>query len=204
MALPSSATGKPPRSMFRLLPMNQRLRLRDQLNWACHTACMKEASKGDWVHSFEGALLASRPSLKRSRIFSPLVLREISTLVAQGLSAAEIAEKLGCSIGTLRVKCSHHGISLRRCDGSSTRPGRIPHARIVIQLGRTAAIGLQQRAQTQGTTGPRLAAALIEAIVQDNLYEAVIDRETVVGFEQAIGNLAAASQAAHRNGKKST
>jgi hypothetical protein len=124
--------------------------------------------------------MASQSVRKRPRIFSPGVMLEISRLVAQGLAASEIAEKIGCSIGTLRVKCSQHGISLRRCcDDSEIRPTRIPQARIVIQLGRSAATGLQQKAQIQGTTGPRLAAALIEAIVQDNLYDAVIDRDTV-------------------------
>jgi hypothetical protein len=147
--------------------------------------------------------MASRSSPKRSRIFSPLVLLEISTLVTQGLTAAEIAEKLGCSIGTLRVKCSNHGISLRRCDGSSTRSERIPHARIVIQLGRTAAVGLQQKAQTQGTTGPRLAAALIEAIVQDNLYDAVIDRERGMEIERAVSTLAVASEDCRKDVKNS-
>jgi hypothetical protein len=147
--------------------------------------------------------MASRSSPpKRSRIFSPLVLREISTLVAQGLSAAEIAEKLGCSIGTLRVKCSQHGISLRRCDGSSPIAERIPHARIVIQLGRTIAIGLQQKAQAQGTTGPRLAAALIEAIVHDHLYDAVIDRDRGMELNQPVDSLVVAPEF-HEDVKKS-
>jgi hypothetical protein len=159
------------------------------------------------MYSFEGAPMTSRSSLKRSRIFSPLVLLEISRLVARGLSAAEIAEKLGCSIGTLRVKCSHHGISLRRCDGSSAVTERVPHARIVIQLGWTTAVGLQQKAQAQGTTGPRLAAALIEAIVQDNLYDAVIDRERGIELNQPIIELDQPIKAAllecHKGVKKS-
>jgi hypothetical protein len=140
---------------------------------------------------------------KRTRIFSPVVMLEISRLVSQGLTASEIAEKVGCSIGTLRVKCSQHGISLRRCcEDSEIRPARIPHARIVIQLGRSAATGLQQKAQIQGTTGPRLAAALIEALVQDNLYDAVIDRDTV-SLDATVGSLASPPAAAQKEPKRS-
>ena len=121
--------------------------------------------------------MTSRHMARRAKIFSPLVLSQISQLVAQGLGAAEIAERIGCSLGTLRVKCSHHGISLRRCDGTRAESERKLHARIIIHLARAAAIRLQHKAQSQGTTGPRLAAALLEAVVQDNLYDAVIDGE---------------------------
>ena len=38
----------------------------------------------------------------------------IPALVAQGLSAAEIADKLGCAEGSLRVRCSQLKISLKR------------------------------------------------------------------------------------------
>src|ERR1019366_9604596 len=109
---------------------------------------------------------------RRARIFCPSVLSQISSLVAQGLSAAEIASKIGCSLGTLRVKCSQHEISLRRCyKGVGLRPQDNPHTRIVIHLPSGAAVQLQQQAQNQGMTGPRLAAALLEAVVQDNLYD---------------------------------
>jgi hypothetical protein len=112
------------------------------------------------------------------------VLSQISSLVTQGMSAVEIADKIGCSLGTLRVKCSQHGISLRRCcDKSGAKLEAKPHTRIVIQLPHGAAIQLNQQAQNHGTTGPRLAAALLEAVVQDNLYDAVIDREIVRELE---------------------
>lgn len=130
--------------------------------------------------------MTSRSVPRRAKIFSPLVLLEISNLVAEGLSAVEIADKIGCSLGTLRVKCSRYGISLRRCwVDAGAKPERKPHARIVINLSPNAAFRLQQKAQTEGTTGPRLAAAVLEAVVQDNLYDAVIDRELASEIEQA-------------------
>ena len=62
---------------------------------------------------------------------------------------------------------------------------RKPHARIVIQLSRGAAMRLHQKARNQGITGPRLAAAVLEAVVQDNLYDAVIDREVASEIDRA-------------------
>jgi hypothetical protein len=42
------------------------------------------------------------------------VLARVASLVDNGRSAAEIATEIGCTLGTLRVRCSQHGISLRR------------------------------------------------------------------------------------------
>jgi len=39
---------------------------------------------------------------------------QIEHWLQQGLDAKEIAIKIGCTIGTLRVRCSHLGVSLRR------------------------------------------------------------------------------------------
>jgi hypothetical protein len=126
--------------------------------------------------------MANDSVARRGRIFSPQVLSQIAKLVEQGFSAAEIAERVGCKLGTLRVKCSQYGISLRRWQANSA--GKPAHARIMIQLSRSAASLLRRTAQNQGTTGPQLAAALLEAVVQDNLYDAVIDQEKVVRAAQ--------------------
>jgi hypothetical protein len=126
--------------------------------------------------------MASESVARRGRIFSPQVLSQIAKLVEQGFSAADIAEKVGCKLGTLRVKCSQHGISLRRWQANSA--ARSSHARIMILLSRGAASLLRRTAQNQGTTGPQLAAALLEAVVQDNLYDAVIDQKKVARAAQ--------------------
>jgi hypothetical protein len=58
--------------------------------------------------------LESQPSMPRPTILTAAALARVSSLVDQGLSAAEIADQMGCTLGTLRVKCSQAGISLRR------------------------------------------------------------------------------------------
>ncbi len=45
--------------------------------------------------------------------FAPVVIPQISSWVDAGFSTREIAEKIGCTLGTLRVRCSQLGISLR-------------------------------------------------------------------------------------------
>ena len=57
--------------------------------------------------------------MPRPTILTKAALDRVTSLVDQGRSAAEIADELGCTLGTLRVRCSQHGISLRRRAGGS-------------------------------------------------------------------------------------
>jgi hypothetical protein len=52
--------------------------------------------------------------MPRPTILTQAALARVASLVDEGRSAAEIASELGCTLGTLRVRCSQHGISLRR------------------------------------------------------------------------------------------
>jgi hypothetical protein len=52
--------------------------------------------------------------MPRPTILTPAALARVASLVDEGRSAAEIASELGCTLGTLRVRCSQHGIRLRR------------------------------------------------------------------------------------------
>jgi hypothetical protein len=112
-----------------------------------------------------------------AKIFTPQVYLEISNLVAQGCSAAEIADKIGCKLTSLRVKCSQQEISLRRESKFSSESR--PLGRLTVKLSRHAAVRLQQQAGKQKVSGTKLVEALLEAIVRDNLYDAVIDQDNV-------------------------
>ena len=46
--------------------------------------------------------------------FTPERLQQIKNLVERGLSREQIADTVGCTLGSLQVTCSKHGISLRR------------------------------------------------------------------------------------------
>jgi hypothetical protein len=57
--------------------------------------------------------------MPRPTILTKAALDRVTSLLDQGRSAAEIADEIGCTLGTLRVRCSQHGISLRRRAGDS-------------------------------------------------------------------------------------
>jgi len=55
-----------------------------------------------------------RLEVPKPKKISAAALEQIPALIDRGLSTAEIADAIGCTVGTLRVKCSQTGISLRR------------------------------------------------------------------------------------------
>jgi len=52
--------------------------------------------------------------MPRPAILTQAALARVASLVEQGRSAVEIANEMGCTLGTLRVRCSQRRISLRR------------------------------------------------------------------------------------------
>jgi hypothetical protein len=86
----------------------------------------------------------------------------IRVLIDQGLNDLEIANKMGCTVGTLRVKCSQLKISLRR-------PAKVILPQAVLDQ-------LTHRADLMGVSATTLAADLLEEIARDDLYDAVLDR----------------------------
>ena len=93
----------------------------------------------------------------------------IPALVEEGLSDLEIANRMGWTVGTLRVRCSQLKISLRR-KNINTRQFVLPQA-IFDQL--------HQRAAMMGIATSALVAELLGVITRDLLYEAVLDRDDI-------------------------
>ena len=91
----------------------------------------------------------------------------IPALLEEGLSDSEIANRMGWTVGTLRVRCSQLKISLRR-KTINRRQFVLPQA--IFD-------DLQQRAAMMGVSASALAAELLHAIVRDGLYNAVLDRD---------------------------
>jgi hypothetical protein len=110
-------------------------------------------------------------------MFSPAVLSQVKRSVARGTSAVEIAAKIGCKIGTLRVKCSQNGISLRRRNAPAAKPKSNVPKRMVISVPERVALRLQKQANKKGVSQSDLVVALLDAIARDNLYDAVIDAD---------------------------
>jgi len=116
----------------------------------------------------------------RNKMFTESVLAQIPRWAECGLRPVEIAEKIGCTVGTLRVRCSHYGISLRQ-PSRSRRPGRTGPMReaasadLVVILSEEIRVGLQERAGSLGLSNAELMSVLIETIDRDDLYGAVFD-----------------------------
>src|SRR5262250_155273 len=69
--------------------------------------------------------------MPRPTILTQAALAHVTSLVDQGRSAAEIAREIGCTLGTLRVRCCQFGISLRRA-GINRREQPCDAAELVV------------------------------------------------------------------------
>ena len=129
----------------------------------------------------------------RPSILTKDVMAGIPVLVQQGLTAEAIAARLGCTVGTLKVRCSQAQISLRVPKEVKVVP-LVPLAPVpttpkssqskrcfafavptTLQLSRVAMSRLRQRANAMGVTEAALVTTLLEMIAQDDLFDAVLD-----------------------------
>lgn len=96
----------------------------------------------------------------------------IREFITQGLTDTEIANRMDWTVGTLRVRCSQLGISLRRsCKKVRLRRlQKIPIPTDVFEQ-------LHQRAALMGISAAALAVDLLKEIARDGLYDAVLDRD---------------------------
>ena len=123
--------------------------------------------------------------MPRAKKIPAAALEQIPALLDQGLSAVDIANAFGCTVGTLRVKCSHTGISLRRKHAKTARylqttptpsmPSAAAVSRLALQLPAMTMEQLEQGAKAKGVPASTLASMLLETIAREGLYEAVLD-----------------------------
>jgi hypothetical protein len=134
--------------------------------------------------------------MRQRKKFTDDTISQIRGWVEESVCVEEMARMIGCTIGTLRVRCSQLGIRLPRKKAlnegaSKTRPttnivtdsrrGQ-PEAssepeceQFVIRIPLRTVEQLCQLAQSKGISTEALAAALLEVIVRDDLYDAVLD-----------------------------
>jgi hypothetical protein len=172
--------------------------------------------------------------MPRKKILTQAIIPEIEKWLQEGLKPLEIAEKIGCTIGTLRVRCSQLRISLRsrrtfqtkigivagqhlhracdhsaNCDGlwrglvlqeapidvgqggevlmlnrprvyarrSKVSEGALAKTveQLTVMLPEGIAEQLRVRAASKGLSDSKLACTLLKTIVEDDLFEAVLD-----------------------------
>src|SRR6185503_4111097 len=126
--------------------------------------------------------VTEKKSSGRPSILTKDVMAGIPVLVQQGLNAEAIAARLGCTAGTLKVRCSQAQISLRVPKEvkvvpmvplvPSANPPPPPKQRrsyafavpTTLQLSRVAMSRLRQRAEAMGLNEAELVTTLIEMI----------------------------------------
>jgi hypothetical protein len=141
--------------------------------------------------------------MAQRRKLTPAAITRIKSWVDQGLRAEEIARNIGCTVGTLRVRCSQLGISLRSVNGRriaisllqpsgmaasvAINPVSIPNSRrtsgennmfersLIVPMSPATISLLRRRAAATGLSETGLAASLLERIAEDDLYDAVLD-----------------------------
>jgi hypothetical protein len=117
----------------------------------------------------------------RKKLFTDSVVAQIPQWMRdEGLSAAQIAKKIGCTVGTLRVLCSRHGISLKqqrsyRQSRNAKASGDDAQTDITLSLPNESRFRLNERAGLLGLSDAELVSLLIETIDRDDLYSAVLD-----------------------------
>jgi hypothetical protein len=104
---------------------------------------------------------------------------EIPALLAEGKCAREIAQIFGVMHSSLTVQCSRARVSLRR--PSEFKVGRKPRKGSLdepLKLADSTILLLKEKAREMHIHPATLASHLIETIVEDDLYKAVLDVET--------------------------
>ena len=107
---------------------------------------------------------------QRRRIFTPSAIKTIRRLAAQGQSAWQIAEVIGSTPASVRVKCCQLKIALRR------RIAReISKQSLVVYLHAADHAALKNKAAVMQKSVGKLSADLLTAIIHSDIYEAVLD-----------------------------
>ena len=101
----------------------------------------------------------------------------IPSLLFEGMTKDEIAAMYGVTLGTLTVLCSRRSISLRKGGALPKRTNlTLPDEPLPLSDGVLKSLSEAARKMGKASTA-RLVSDLLEKIVSDGLYKAVLDEE---------------------------
>ena len=132
---------------------------------------------------FAGTRLGGRGELdamrhRRSHKFTPAAIEIVRRLAAEGKSAADIADVIGSTAASVRVRCCQLRVRLAggACTDTQDTPQRpFQKKNLTIGLREEVYAELEQAAARMQKSTVELARALLEAIVSDGIYAAVLD-----------------------------
>ena len=105
------------------------------------------------------------------RIFTPDNLLRIRQMAAEGGSSSEIAESIGSTAASVRVVCCQHKIKIGRRRRAGTP------SLLLARLPASLSIEFHRKAEYLRIPASDLASRLLAAIVDSDIYEAVLDDE---------------------------
>jgi DNA-binding CsgD family transcriptional regulator len=112
------------------------------------------------------------------RVFTPSAINTIRELAGQGKTASEIAEVIGSTTGSVRVKCSQLKIKIKlRRQGQQGHIRQIAGQRLVICLSDAVYAALKRKAADMQKSAVELSGELLDAIISSDIYEAVLDND---------------------------
>jgi enoyl-[acyl-carrier-protein] reductase (NADH) len=107
---------------------------------------------------------------QRRRIFTPSAINTIRGLAAQGKTAWQIAEVIGSTSASVRVKCCQLKIALRRRNARQAS-----EQSLVVYLHAADYVVLRRKAADMQKSVGKLSAELLTAIIHSDIYKAVLD-----------------------------
>jgi hypothetical protein len=114
----------------------------------------------------------------RRRVFTPQNVRLMKRMAEQGCSASEIAMAIGSTPASVRVKCSHQAIRLKRGKGHVVQLSTLDHAvgvPVVAYLPEALYAEFKRQANDLRRPTSILASMLLSAVATNDLYKAVLD-----------------------------
>lgn len=117
---------------------------------------------------------------RRSHIFTPEAIQIVCRLAGEGKSASDIADAIGSTAASVRVRCCQ--LKIKLAQGARIDVPRAGHRNVQGQkliVGVTPAVyaALAQKAAGMQKSTDELARMLLEAVVSSDIYEAVLDAD---------------------------
>jgi len=116
--------------------------------------------------------------MNRTASFTPLLIRRIQRAARMGLSADKIAAQFRREVSFIEGICRLHGITITGVARPDHVPGRTPATEqsvIGVKLANESLTKIEREAVRRGTTGPLLAAQLLNIVAADDMFVAVLD-----------------------------
>lgn len=111
----------------------------------------------------------------RGRVFTPAIIDQVRRLASEGRSSLEIAAVIGSTPASVRVKCSELQIKLKRRVDDET--AEVRRERLTVYLHKEGYVAFNRTAARLKESPVALAERLLAAIVDGNLYAAVLDSD---------------------------